>query len=480
MAPQTECLKPANLVLSRKEQIAHHASISSGGEACSRHDSKQANGSWAYQRADVGTDLRGHLVFIPPFIRQSQLSSCARVPPQPSEREYLLLSQLDQNKRKSVLFITPSVEMERASGGALVTVERLSALAKHHDVTVLAMHVDQMSVNLLTGITWRTAGFLRKRTIRTLLESYTKGLPLSVWRNSTKELLKSAQSLDKEFDLLYADHWLTIELAKVARAKTRILHLHNAEPEVFLRAAKSAKMPNRVVMHHEGRRTAAYLRNNISSFDALHLLSIDDCAALKVHGVSHAKCRVFLPAVRSPGKAPASFDTRSNKVLFVGTLSWYANEEGLNWYIEQVLPYTNPQHQSHIVGGGASQQLKSKLDSHPKTTPYGYVDNIETLYQTAKCLVAPLLSGSGIKIKIINALARGLPVVTTPVGIEGFPPGYSKAIRVTNCPKEFAESIEIFTSDGDLWRTASQNALDYFNAHFKGGEWQKWAGTIEI
>lgn len=386
------------------------------------------------------------------------------------------LVAIPRREKRSVLFVTPEVRVETESGGGLVTLERLRELERNHNVTVLALHVDNSAREHFVSVTWHVAGKRRPRNSWTLLQSYLKSLPLSVWRNSTRDGIRAASELNcKHWDMVYVDHWLMIETALQVRARKRILHLHNAEPEVFFRAAKSARAPGKLVMWNEGCRSATYLRRHIARFDGLHLLSNDDAEVLKARKISHPNTRVFLPTAAQTETQPAPFEERQNEALFIGTLSWHPNEEGLIWYVRNVLPKIGPNLHHQVVGGGANDRLRAILASHAGLTMHGYVDDIEPFYQSAKCLVAPLLSGSGIKIKIVNALARGLPVVTTPVGIEGFPPGFEAAIAVAATPAAFAREVEILCRDRQAWQLASENAYSYFKSHFWGQEWQRWA-----
>lgn len=378
--------------------------------------------------------------------------------------------------KKRVLFVTPTACMEKSSGGGIVTLERLRALLGCSEVHVLTMSVDDLARQCFPSVSWHVAGNLKNKNLNNLIQSYLDKLPLSVWRNTSTELLELALNLAKfSWDCIYVDHWLMIEVAKIFDGNNKVLHLHNAEPEVFFRASKNASFIRKILMLAEAYRCANYLRNNTLKFQELHLLSNDDAARLAERAIKHPITRVFLPAVSFNETKRASFEIRRNEVLFIGTLSWHANEEGLEWYATKIvnLIANNISHQ--IVGGGANARLVSILSEHPKIVIHGYVDDLEPLYQSAKCLAAPLLSGSGIKIKIINALARGLPVVTTSVGIEGFPTGYQEAIMLADTPSAFAKEVEKLMNDNFLWTKSSQAALDYFEQHFSGNKFQQWA-----
>lgn len=377
--------------------------------------------------------------------------------------------------RKKVLFITPAIYANTSSGGLHVSLERLTSLAKIADVTVLTLATDDAAKNRFRDVQWITAGELRARGVLNLLRSYMEGLPLSVWRNTSSALIEKAKEINsQEFDIAYIDHWLIGEAALVSAAKYKVLHLHNAEPEIFERASRNASMLAGIVLRREARRCAAYLRNLQSHVDEIHLLSEDDKICLAGRGVNHPRTHIFLPSVDSQGVHPRPFSERDHSTLFVGTLSWHANQEGLHWYARSVLPHISNAIRLDVVGGGADKALQNELTSHTQVNMHGYVSDIESYYSRSKCLVAPLLSGSGIKIKILHALAKGLPVITTTTGIEGFPSGYEGAVHVSDDPVEFAKIVRNVLEDEELWMAASLAAQKYCRKHFSGIAWENW------
>ncbi|TXG76613.1 glycosyltransferase [Patescibacteria group bacterium] len=381
--------------------------------------------------------------------------------------------------KKKVLFITPVVHAAKSSGGLHVTLERLSSLANEAEVTVLTLSVDENAKGLYKNVEWVTGGSLRPKSLLNLLYSYYVGLPLSVWRNTNSEILKKAKSLSaKSFDIVYIDHWLMAEAGLTCIAKHKVLHLHNAEPEIFARAAVNASLPTRFVLNWESRRCATYLSRVMKFVDELHLLSEDDRKCLSKRNIHHKLTRVFMPAVNYEQPNTASFSERECSTLFIGTLSWHANQEGLHWYARDVLPMLPKDIKFDLIGGGASQSLLDEYNSYNNVKMHGYVNQVEPFYAKARCLVAPLLSGSGIKIKILHALARGLPIVTTKIGIEGFPSGYEKAILVSDNPVEFAENVKTLLNNQTLWYESSLAARQYCKQHFSGVEWQSWVQNL--
>lgn len=374
--------------------------------------------------------------------------------------------------RMKLLFVTPTVDFSKESGGLQVTRERLEGLQSIFDVTVMTLGTESASQPLIKNHNF--AGALRPRSAPGLLASYFRNLPISVWRNSPAQFIDLATKLGSEkWDVLYLDHWLVCEVAKYVQAKRTILHLHNAEPELFFRAASELGGISGAISFIEGMRTARYLRKIAAGLDELHLLSNADKTALAERRISHPNSKVFLPKVRDRPTATQTAPS-GRKILFVGSLSWLPNSQGILWFATEVLPYLPDDLNATVAGSGASVETSEALGQHEQINQLGYVEDLDHHYATSRCLIAPLLAGSGIKIKIVNALSRGLPVVTTSVGAEGFPNDWGQALRVADDPAAFAKSVMEYVNDSVLWQKASANAIAYSQKYFSGAEWLKW------
>jgi len=372
------------------------------------------------------------------------------------------------------LFVTPAFGAKTESGGVQVSRERLSKLAQHFDVTVLSLTPDGATHD--HGGAVLQAGALQPRSTSNLLQSYFRGLPLSVWRNSPQEIRDIAEKIAEiGWDLIYVDHWLMWEVAQRIPADKRVLHLHNAEPELFFRAAKQQQTLKRLACWAEGWRATRYLRRTMRSVQELHLLSEADRATLSARGVVHPNTRVFLPKINATSSTNlGKVWSIKRRAIFVGSLGWLPNAEGLRWFMRSVLSLLNLESPVLIVGGGADAELIAQFASCPNALLLGYVDDLTQIYGTSRCLVAPLLSGSGIKMKIVNALAEGLPVVTTSVGVEGFPLGWGDAVLVADDARTFACHVSRMLYDDEAWWAACGQAKAYAQKHFNGSAWNRW------
>jgi glycosyltransferase involved in cell wall biosynthesis len=165
-------------------------------------------------------------------------------------------------------------------------------------------------------------------------------------------------------------------------------------------------------------------------------------------------CRVIKPplaAASAPSRAPHPADDPASPpvVLMVGVLARPENDVGATWLVDEVWPMVRsqvPAAQLRIAGSGASPTLDASAASQPGVRLTGFVEDLEAEYAAASVIAVPLHSGAGVKFKTIEAMVRGIPVVTTPVGAEGIGDIHLYAGH-TDDPRVFAEALVGVLSD---------------------------------
>ncbi|MFN8625052.1 MAG: glycosyltransferase [Candidatus Binatia bacterium] len=137
-------------------------------------------------------------------------------------------------------------------------------------------------------------------------------------------------------------------------------------------------------------------------------------------------------------------------VCFVGSYSHQPNVDGLRWYRDAVLPRV--QHIPHtIIGHDAPVDIRALP---------GFIGGVASSVEyvrRARVSIAPVRYGAGLKGKVLEAMACGTPVVTTPIGDEGYAAGASRAAIVTDDPEAFAAAIERLHADQEVWETMARN-----------------------
>jgi glycosyltransferase involved in cell wall biosynthesis len=144
-------------------------------------------------------------------------------------------------------------------------------------------------------------------------------------------------------------------------------------------------------------------------------------------------------------------------ILFVGGFQHPPNVDGVKWFVDEVLPLIRPRRRAKliVVGGDAPPEVVGLEGEDVMVV--GHVPDVDAWYDRARVFVSPLRFGAGVKGKNVHALARGLPLVTTAVGIQGTAIRDGDEALVRNDPQGFAAGVVSLLDDDDLWlRVASK------------------------
>ena len=131
-------------------------------------------------------------------------------------------------------------------------------------------------------------------------------------------------------------------------------------------------------------------------------------------------------------------------MLFIGTMTWTPNNEGMIWFLENVMPMCSnvEKYELYIVGKNPSDKVKELSAKYENVTLLGYVESLEEYYEKCDVLIVPLFIGSGQRVKIIEAFSRAYPVISTTIGLEGLKYIDGETVLVANNEKEFKNQID--------------------------------------
>jgi glycosyltransferase involved in cell wall biosynthesis len=145
------------------------------------------------------------------------------------------------------------------------------------------------------------------------------------------------------------------------------------------------------------------------------------------------------------------------RLLMTGNLGYLPNIDGLHWFLTTVLPEVQrraPGVHLDIVGGSPTPAIRALAASVPGVQVHADVADVRPFFSAADLFVVPLRCGGGTRLKIVEALATGLPIVTTSVGVAGLPETVKALTRVADTPDAFASAIIAGLGDR-AWRACS-------------------------
>ena len=164
----------------------------------------------------------------------------------------------------------------------------------------------------------------------------------------------------------------------------------------------------------------------------------------------------------------AIYNPSDNDLLFYGAMNRPENYKSAIWFIENVLPKLDEHYRLIIVGAKPVRELLAYQGE--RVIIKGFVEEVKPYFESCLCLVAPLLLGAGIKIKILEAMSAGMPVITNEIGAEGI--GLTDGINYLHCSREqdYIDAIERLKDDAELRNVISRNARQHILCNFNAQE----------
>ena len=249
---------------------------------------------------------------------------------------------------------------------------------------------------------------------------------------------------EEEFDVVHMESVFLTPFVPVVRKFSRakvILRAHNVEHMIWKRVAQSCRNPlRRWYLKHLSLTLRAYETEHVNDYDGVVCITNDDAATFRSLG-----CR--RPVVSIPfgvvAEGVGHIDVEPNSLFHIGSMDWLPNLESIRWMVDEVWPVVHrevPQAKLYLAGRKMPESL---MRAHiPGVHVVGEVPDALYFIGSKRINVVPLLSGSGIRVKIIEAMSVGKTVVTTTVGAQGIDYSDGENILIANTPEEFARQIK--------------------------------------
>jgi glycosyltransferase involved in cell wall biosynthesis len=231
------------------------------------------------------------------------------------------------------------------------------------------------------------------------------------------ELLQKEQFDVVQLEMLYMAPY--VETIREHSKAMIVLRAHNVEHKIWERIAKETKFfLKRWYVNH--------LAKTLKDYELSALETVDGIAAITRKDAAFFRKYCSKPIIDIPyGVYPEAFTPKSEieghpKFYHIGSMNWIPNEEGIRWFIDEVLPKTVekvPMFVYHLAGRNMPEWLTTL--NNPNVDVIGEVPDAKAFVAENDVAIVPLLAGSGIRIKIIESMAMGKTVITTRVGAEG-------------------------------------------------------------
>jgi glycosyltransferase involved in cell wall biosynthesis len=292
-------------------------------------------------------------------------------------------------------------------------------------------------------------------------------LPLMDVSYYSAEAVAVAHSLiaDHGIDLIEVDHLQMAFMRHFLRDVPAVLTNHNIEGDLNpfwpTRRWSPPEMAVWLAFGKLSRRNGRQIElGNRLGFDAKFFISPTDAARVDDSCPKH-----LLPVPIEPVAADHAFNDGRLVVLWLGGFDWPPNAEAATWLLEDVWPRLDTAAvELHLVGREPPDGIRRHHDGS-RIHVHGYQPDADAWRARADVLVAPLLTGSGVRVKVIEALAAGLPVVSTPKGAEGIGVRADVEVLIADDAAGFAAAVRQLAESVPLRRQLSASGRAFVAEH---------------
>jgi glycosyltransferase involved in cell wall biosynthesis len=246
-----------------------------------------------------------------------------------------------------------------------------------------------------------------------------------------------------------------------------ILRSHNIEHQIWNKLAFGEKnFFKRIYLSYLSKKLYKAEIESWRSVDGIACISYDD---LQFTRALSQKPSYLLP-VAMPVHEPVEMIGNELKVYHIGSMDWLPNLEAINSFIENTLPTVLnefPNFEFHIAGRRMPPSLHDK--KIPGVVSWGEVDSAEAFARKFQIMIVPLQSGSGIRIKILEAFAMGMAVISTEQGIRGIDVDDRKEFYLAETSEEWVAAIQALQDPNERKRIGN-NAQQFMQASYSNSK----------
>jgi hypothetical protein len=286
------------------------------------------------------------------------------------------------------------------------------------------------------------------------------------------EALKELESMfaDRHVDIVQCESlftaWYGAALKDKLSASVRpkfVLRAHNVEHRIMERLAREPgrSRMERMYRAHLARRTQSFEIAVARHMDAIATLTEEDASWFRsVAPAVHT--RSIPPGVEIPDVMLVQRETIPETFCILASMEWAPNVEGTLWFAREVLPKiraSRPNAELHIAGRNPGTEI-TELGALPGVTVHGEVDDALEFRSRYAVSIVPLFSGSGLRVKILEAMAMGRPVVSTTVGAEGIPAVAGEHIVIADDAHSFAAACTSLLQSPDTAAKIAQRGRE--------------------
>jgi glycosyltransferase involved in cell wall biosynthesis len=317
----------------------------------------------------------------------------------------------------------------------------------------------------------------RVKDIGYMLKSYFSNRPFLVERDNLPAFQEVVNKIvqQQQIDFIHADQLTMVQFAirgasKSQNKKTKVIFdAHNAVWTIVERMRENVPWYLKPILSIEANRVKRYEGELLRTVD--HVLAVTDVDRASLEDALKIKRVTKKEEVSPITVIPISVNTQqirsiqrnpdSTNIVTLGTLHYPPNADGIRWFIEEAFPLIRkkiPDVTLTIIGKNPPKDfLRLAADPNAGVVVTGFVPKLEPYFKEAALTVIPVRAGGGMRVRILEAFAYAMPIVTTTVGLEGIKAQPGKDILVEDDPEAFARAVIRLLNNKELQNQLAAN-----------------------
>lgn len=392
-------------------------------------------------------------------------------------------------RKPKVLVLTGAPPYPLVTGAKIRTFNLLAALAREFDIELLTILPQEGEIALLDKI--RDAGIVCHYLIEKRLDSrnqkaldaFTSFLLSEPYLTRHYTINRYRRRLDSlltanKYDVIHCDSISMTGNLHGLDTRRLILTQHNIEHIIWAGYVDHAHGFIARVFYRNQFHKVKRLEENLRDIYG-HIVTVSENDQETLAAVYPLENIVVVENGVDPSAYYHQTPTdRRGGVVFSGSLDWHANVDGLTWFLEQVydrLRRKAPDAPITVVGRRPHRMLKAALADRTGITLQANVPEIQPFLQMARVMMVPLRIGGGSRLKILEAMAAGLPVVSTGKGAEGLAVRHNEHLIIEDDPGRFADALVQVLEDDDLFDRLSIAGMNLVKSRYS---WEQVARPL--
>jgi sugar transferase (PEP-CTERM/EpsH1 system associated) len=296
--------------------------------------------------------------------------------------------------------------------------------------------------------------------------AHAVGKPFTLCNYQSRQMAAKIEELSRSntYDALICDFLgPALNFAPELRRKT-VLFQHNVEHVLWERQAQQEKRPWRKLVYAREYRLVKRFEDALCrDFRRVICVSDEDAGILrKRFGIPH----VFSvdTGVDTDYFTLSNDPPIPNRIVFTGSMDWLPNIDAMAWFVEEIFPKARkaiPKAELSIVGRNPGPQIQQLSKKDPRIIVSGKVSDVRPWMAQGEVFIVPIRVGGGTRLKIYEAMAMGLPVISTTIGAEGLRYSHGENILIANRVEDFAMAVVDLLQDPERRLSIGRAARDF-------------------